>query len=80
MECSESVGFFVIKEDEEVVHVYHQPSFCDHVLEGVIHESLEGGRGIAQAKEHDHGFKETFMSDESSLPLISFLDANIVIP
>jgi len=30
-------------EDEEVIHVDNKPSFCDHVPEGVIHESLESG-------------------------------------
>jgi len=33
-------------EDKEVVHVDDEPSFCDHVSEGVVHEPLEGGGGV----------------------------------
>ena len=36
----------VVGEDEEAIHVDNQPSFSNHVSEGVIHESLESGRGI----------------------------------
>ncbi|KIN99908.1 hypothetical protein M404DRAFT_153916 [Pisolithus tinctorius Marx 270] len=71
--------FRVGGEDEEVIHVDDQPSFSNHVLEGVIHESLEGGGGIAQSEEHDHGFKESFVHDERSFPLVSFLDTDIIV-
>ena len=33
--------------DEEVIHVDDKPSFSDHVPERIIHESLEGGGGVA---------------------------------
>ena len=29
--------------DKEVIHIDDEPSFGDHVAEGVIHESLKGG-------------------------------------
>ena len=44
------------------------------------HECLEGWQGIALPKEHDHGFIEAIGSDEHSLPLVSFLDTNVVVP
>jgi hypothetical protein len=66
-------------EDQEINHVNNKPPFGNHIMEGIIHESLEGGRGIIHAKEHDHRFEEAFMDNEGTFPLISFFDANIVI-
>ena len=48
--------------NEKVVHVNDEPSFSDHIAEGVIHEPLEGSRGegsrgVGESKEHDSGFK-----------------------
>jgi len=40
---------------------------------------LESGRGVAQSKEHDCGFEESLVGDEGGLPLVPFLDVNIVI-
>ena len=80
MTGSFSVSFGVRGGDEEVIHVDDKPPFSDHVLERVIHESLEHGRGIAKAKEHDGGFEESFVGDEGRFPLVAILDADIVVP
>ena len=45
----------------------------------MVHESLECGRSIAETEKHDCGFIETERSDECSLPLIFFVNVNIVI-
>ena len=66
--------------DEEVIHVDDEPSFSDHVSEGVIHESLECGWRVAETKEHDHWLEESFVCDEGHFPLVSIFDTNIVIP
>ena len=66
--------------DKKVVHVNNKPFFCDHTVKGVVHELLKGGREIAKTKEHYSQFKESFMGDESSLPLMSVFDMDIVIP
>jgi hypothetical protein len=66
-------------KDQEIIHVNDKPPFGNHIVEGIIHESLEGGRGIIHAEEHDHRFKEAFMDNEGTFPLISFFDVNIVI-
>jgi hypothetical protein len=34
--------FVIWGEDEEVVHIDDKPSFSNHILEGVVHEVLEG--------------------------------------
>ena len=75
-----SMGFWIWGGDEEVVHVDDEPSFGDHVPEGVIHESLERGGGVAKAEEHDCWFEESFVCDECRLPLVAVFDAYIVVP
>jgi hypothetical protein len=66
-------------EDQEIIYVNYEPSFGNHVMEGVVHESLESGGGVIRAEEHDCRFKEAFMSDEGAFPLICIFDADIVI-
>ena len=36
--------------NEEVIHVNDEPSFCDYVTKGVIHEALEGGGELVRPK------------------------------
>ena len=43
--------------DEEIIHIDDEPSFGDHVTEGVVHESLKHGGGIGKSKEHNSGFE-----------------------
>ena len=73
------VGFGVGGGNEEVVHVDDKPSFSDHVAKGVVHELLEHGEGVAETKEHDGQFKESLVHDESHLPLVAILDADVVV-
>ena len=73
------VGFGVGRGNEEVVHVDDQPSFSDHVSERIVHALLECSRGVAKAKEHDHQFEESFVHDESRLPLVIIFDADVVV-
>jgi hypothetical protein len=77
-------GSFLMKfviggENEEVIHIDDEPSFSDHVSEGVIHESLEGRGGVGKSEEHYRGFKEAFVGDEGGLPLVSIFDSDIVV-
>ena len=69
----------IVRVDEEVIHVYDEPSFSDHIPKGVRHESLKGGGGIGHAEKHDSGFVKSSVGDEGSFPLVTFLDSNIVI-
>ena len=66
--------------DKKVIHVNDKPSFSDHVVERVVHELLEGSRGVGKAKEHYCRFKQPFISDESGFPLVAIFDLHIVIP
>ena len=45
----------------------------------MVYKGLEHGRHIAKTKEHYHGFIKTEGSDEGYLPLIRFLDPNVVV-
>ena len=45
----------------------------------MVHECLERWRSIAETKKHDCGFIEVEGSNECSLPLIFFMNANVVI-
>ena len=69
----------VVRVDKEVVHVYDEPSLCNHIPKGVRHELLKGGGGIGHAEEHDSGFVKSSVGDEGSFPLVTFLYSDIVI-
>ena len=73
------MGSSVGGEDEEVVHIDDEPAFCDHIPEGVVHESLESGGGVGEAEEHDGRFEEAFVGNEGSLPLMSIFDVYVVV-
>ena len=45
----------------------------------MVHECLKCGGSIAKSEEHDSGFKQSHGSDEGSLPLVLFLDADVVV-
>ena len=66
--------------DEEIIHIDDKPFFGDHVAEGVIHKSLKSGGGVGKPKEHDGGFKESFVGDEGRFPLVTILDSYVVVP
>ena len=45
----------------------------------MVHKGLECRRCIAKTKEHHRGFIKIKGSDEGYLPLIRFLDLNVVV-
>jgi hypothetical protein len=47
-------------------------------MEDVVHHRLEGGRAVRQTKEHDKGFEKTSIGAESGLPLVAFVNPNVV--
>ena len=65
--------------DEKIIHVDNEPSFSNHVVEGVVHESLKGCGGIGESEEHHGWFEEPLVGDEGGLPLVSVFDPYIVI-
>ena len=65
--------------DAQIVHIDLKPFLRDHVSKDMVHEGLERRRSIAEAKKHNGGFIETEGSNECGLPLIFFMNMNIVI-
>ena len=65
--------------DENVVKIHTNNSFCNGIVEDVIHHCLEGGRAVGQIKEHYQGFEKSTIGPECCLPLITFLDVHIVV-
>ena len=45
----------------------------------MIHESLECGGSVTKSKEHDSGFKQSHGSDKGGLPLVLFLNVDVVV-
>ena len=65
--------------DEEIIHVDNEPSFGNHIAEGVVHETLESGGGVGKSKEHHGWFEESFVGDEGCFPLVTILDSYVVV-
>ncbi|KAF8547002.1 hypothetical protein OG21DRAFT_1425699, partial [Imleria badia] len=71
-------GDISIHMDGNIIHIDLEPSFSDNVGEDIIHECLECRGSIAKPEEHYGGFEETKRCDEGGLPLVLFLDADVV--
>ena len=67
-------------KNEYVIQIDTDYTFGDQVLEYLVHHGLKGGRTIGETEEHDQGFEESSVCVEGGLPLITFLDADIVVP
>ena len=65
--------------DKEVILIDDEPSFSNHVVEGVIHEAMEGSGGVGEPEEHYGGFKESFMGDKGCFPLVTIFDLYVVV-
>src|SRR5258708_38026689 len=63
--------------DEDVIHVPDGFIAIDKGAEDVIPHCLEGGRQVAQSKEHDEWLKESSVCGEGHLPLIPLLQSDI---
>ena len=66
--------------DIQVIHVYFQPAFSNHICKDVVHKGLESGWSIAESKEYDGWFEESERSDECAFPLVFVPNANVVEP
>ena len=66
-------------KDEDVIQVDDYMSFIKEVTEDLIHETLEGGRHITESKGHSSRLVETLIGAEGGLPLVSFLDLDVII-
>ena len=65
-------------EDEDVVQVDHDYTFCNELFKDVIHHHLEGSWAVCETEEYNKWFKQSAVRSESGLPFVTFLDADIV--
>jgi hypothetical protein len=74
------VLFHCFCKDEDVIQVDTDYTLDDKILENVIHHGLEGGWAVSETEEHHQRFEKSSVGVECSLPFITFLDADIVVP
>jgi hypothetical protein len=48
-------------------------------MEDMIHEALEGGRGITEAKGHEHKITVTLVSSKGSIGYVNFFHMYLVV-
>lgn len=73
------MGGGVRGEDKEIAHIDDKPSLSDHIPEVIIHKSLKGGRKVGESEEHNGGFEEAFMGNESCFPFVTIFDLDVVV-
>src|SRR5882757_10055762 len=78
--CDSVMLFHRLCKDEDVIQVDTDHTLGDEILENVIHHGLEGGWAVSETEEHHQRFEESSVGAECSLPFITFLDTDIVVP
>ena len=78
--CHPVMLFHCLCDDEDIIQVNTDHTLRYKVLEDVIHHCLEHGQAVGETTEHDQGFEEPTVGAEYSLPFITFLDPDIVVP
>src|SRR6267143_2120523 len=73
-----NVGFHSRSKDEDVVNIDDDASCPEDRVEQVVHDSLEGGWRVAEAKVHDLRYKTTKGSEESGMESILWRNADVV--
>src|SRR6267378_3279735 len=73
-----NVGFHSWSKNEDVVNVDDDASCPEDRVEQVVRDSLEGGRGVAEAKIHDLRYETAEGSEERGMESILWRDANVV--
>src|SRR6267378_3513687 len=73
-----NVGFHSWSENEDVVNIDDDTSCPEDRVEQVVHDSLEGGWRVAEAKVHDLWYETAEGGEERSTESILWCDANVV--
>ena len=77
VDCS-FMFLFHLREDQNVVQVYHYDPFGYESSENVVHHSLEGGGTVGHSEEHHERLEETAVDAEGHFPFISGLDTYVI--
>ena len=62
-----------------IVHVDHDVSLIDEVVEYSVYHCLEGGWGVGEAKEHHCWFVKSFIGDKCCFPPIFLFNEDFII-
>jgi hypothetical protein len=71
--------FHCFCKDEDVIQVDTDHTFGNEILENVIHHGLESGWTVSETEKHHQRFEKSSVGVECGLPLITFLDSDIVV-
>jgi len=72
------MGFHSQSKDEDVININDDTSCPKDRVEQVVYHSLEGGRGIAEAKVHDLWYEIAKRSEECSMESVLWCNMNVV--
>src|SRR6267143_1311112 len=75
-----NVGFHSRSKNKDVVNVNDDTSCPEDRVKQVVHDSLEGGRGIAEAKVHDLQDETAERGEECGTKLVLWRNTNVVEP
>src|SRR6267143_3476451 len=73
-----NVGFHSRSKNEDVINIDDNASGPEDRVEQVVHDSLEGGRGVAKAKVHDLRDETAEGSEECSMKAVLWCNVNVV--
>ena len=73
-----NVGFHSRSKNKDVVNIDDDASCPEDRVEQVVHDSLEGGGGVAEAKVHDLWDETAKRSEECSTESVSWCNANVI--
>jgi len=65
--------------NEYIIHVYRNDAVSYNVSENLVHHSLKSGRAVHQTEVHYQQLEQALIGAECRLPLIAFMNANIVV-
>ena len=64
---------------KDVVEVYYY-ILIEHIEKDLVHQHLEGSRGISEAEQHHYPFKKTISGQKSTTMLVLRGDPDLIVP
>ena len=63
----------------DIIEIYYY-ILIKHIEEDLVHEPLEGWRGISEAKQHHYPFENTIYRQKSATTLVLRGDPDLMVP
>ena len=77
--CNSVVLLLIGGEDEDVIEIDRNLSFCNEISEDIVHYILEGGRGVGEPEKHDPRFVQASIGHKRGFPFVSCFDPDVVV-